>query len=938
MDRIVADDINTSADTPGFLRGPGELAGLIRGFDWSRTQIGPLDRWPQSLKTITGFLLRSPIPIVLLWGTDGVMIYNDAYSVFAGVRHPQLLGSKVREGWPEVADFNDNIMNVGLAGGTLAYREQELILNRTGTPEPAWMDLDYSPVLDDDGEPAGVIAIVVETTERVLAGRRAAMEQERQRQMLRQMPGFVGVTTGPDHVYEYVNDAYVKLSARTDFVGRSFAEVFPDLAGQGFHELLDEVYRTGEASVSRGMELRLHGADAPQYIDFVFEPIREGGKITGVFIGGYEVTEAYRASAALRESEANLRELNADLERVVIERTQARGMTWQLSPDLLGALNSEGYFETSNPAWLSVLGWTEDEVASLSIFELLHPDDVERTRRGFDLTQQGQPAIRFPNRYRAKDGSYRWISWVGVPEDGYVYCSGRDITEEKAAEAERDRLWELSEDMLARADYDGNLSAVNPAWTKVLGWSEHKLLTDPYADIIHPDNIPATISALAEMGETGQPTRFENRILDSSGEWKPIGWTVAPEPDGVNFIAVGRDLTEDKTREAELLQAQEALRQSQKMEAVGQLTGGIAHDFNNLLAGISGSLELLEKRLAEGRLNGVERYIDMAQTSARRAASLTQRLLAFSRRQTLDPRPTDVNRLVAGMEDLIRRTVGPAIEVEVVGAGGLWLTRIDAPQLENALLNLAINARDAMPHGGRITVETANKWLDQRAARERELPPGQYVSLCVTDTGTGMTPDVLARAFDPFFTTKPLGQGTGLGLSMIHGFVRQSGGQVRIYSELGEGTTMCLYLPRYSGDADVAEAVEAELGSEAGHGETVLVIDDEEAIRMLVTDVLEEAGYRVMEAVDGPSGLKILQSDTRIDLLITDVGLPGGVNGRQVADAARIARPDLKVLFITGYAENAVVGNGHLDPGMQVITKPFAMTALGARVREIIES
>jgi CheY-like chemotaxis protein len=373
------------------------------------------------------------------------------------------------------------------------------------------------------------------------------------------------------------------------------------------------------------------------------------------------------------------------------------------------------------------------------------------------------------------------------------------------------------------------------------------------------------------------------------------------------------------------------------MEAVGQLTGGIAHDFNNLLAGISGSLELMERRLVQGRFGGLERYIAAAQGASRRAATLTQRLLAFSRRQTLDPRPTDVNRLIAGMEDLVRRVVGPGIAVEVVGAAGLWPTRIDASQLENALLNLCINARDAMPDGGRITIETANKWLDERAARERELPAGQYISVCVSDTGTGMTPEVIARAFDPFFTTKPLGEGTGLGLSMIHGFVRQSGGQVRIYSELGKGTTMCLYLPRIAGAPEEAETQAVPRAADAAHGETVLVIEDEPVVRMVMIEVLEEAGYVAIEASDGPAGLKILQSDARIDLLITDVGLPGGMNGRQVADAARVTRPDLKVLFVTGYAENAAIGNGHLEPGMHVITKPFVMTELGNKAREMIE-
>jgi CheY-like chemotaxis protein len=267
----------------------------------------------------------------------------------------------------------------------------------------------------------------------------------------------------------------------------------------------------------------------------------------------------------------------------------------------------------------------------------------------------------------------------------------------------------------------------------------------------------------------------------------------------------------------------------------------------------------------------------------------------------------------------------------------LWITKIDSSQLENALLNLCINARDAMPDGGRITIETANKWLDDRAARERDLPPGQYISLCVTDTGTGMTPDVIVKAFDPFFTTKPMGQGTGLGLSMIHGFVRQSGGQVRVYSELGEGTTMCLYLPRFAGVLEVSDGPEAVAVDASGRGETVLVIDDEATIRMLMVEVVDELGYVTLEAADGPTGLKILQSDVRIDLLITDVGLPGGMNGRQVADIARVTRPALKILFVTGYAENAAVGNGLLERGMEVITKPFVMAELGNKAREMID-
>ncbi|MDN3273432.1 PAS domain-containing protein [Frankia sp. RB7] len=454
----------------------------------------------------------------------------------------------------------------------------------------------------------------------------------------------------------------------------------------------------------------------------------------------------------------------------------------------------------------------------------------------------------------------------------------------------------------------------------------------------HRDAVQAVWSrALAgevfvEIGEFGDPSRTRrsyemrfNSLRDGDGQL--VG--------AYQFVY---DVTERLREQERLRHAEEALRQSQKMEAVGQLTGGIAHDFNNLLTGITGSLELLQTRLGQGRVKEIDRYVNAAQGAARRAAALTHRLLAFSRRQTLDPRPTDLNRLVMGMEELIRRTVGPEIALEVVTAGGLWATFIDASQLENALLNLCINARDAMPEGGRITIETANRWLDEHGAGERDLQPGQYVSLCVTDTGTGMAADVIGRAFDPFFTTKPIGQGTGLGLSMVYGFVRQSGGQVRIYSEVGQGTTMCLYLPRHYGkeaDKPSALAIKSTARPQASH--TILIVDDEPSIRMLLTDALEEIGFDVIEAHDGPTGLNILRSDATIDLLITDVGLPGGMNGRQLADAARATRPALKVLFITGYAENAIIGNGQLAPGMQVLTKPFVVEALAGRVLDMIK-
>ena len=391
-------------------------------------------------------------------------------------------------------------------------------------------------------------------------------------------------------------------------------------------------------------------------------------------------------------------------------------------------------------------------------------------------------------------------------------------------------------------------------------------------------------------------------------------------------------------RTGELMAVEEALRQSQKMEAVGQLTGGIAHDFNNLLGAVSASLQVLKVRMRQGKLDQAERYIGMGQDSVKRAAALTQRLLAFARRQTLDPRATDLNRLVAGLEELVRRTVGPDVQVECTAADGLWTTRADPSQLENSLLNLCINARDAMlPGGGHLAIVTANIAATDSVLRSLGLPAADYVCLSVTDTGSGMPAELIEQIFDPFFTTKPTGQGTGLGLSMVYGFVRQSGGHVRVQSEVGVGTTMRLYLPRHDGQV-LEDAADGPADTvQQGEGETLLVVEDESTIRTLTVEVLKDAGYVVVEAHDGPSALRTLASMRRVDLLITDVGLPGGLNGRQVADAARQDRPELKVLFITGFAQNAAVGNGLLDAGMEVMTKPFELTALARKVRDMMD-
>ena len=389
-------------------------------------------------------------------------------------------------------------------------------------------------------------------------------------------------------------------------------------------------------------------------------------------------------------------------------------------------------------------------------------------------------------------------------------------------------------------------------------------------------------------------------------------------------------------RTAQLRNNEEALRQSQKMEAVGQLTGGIAHDFNNMLTGIIGSLELLRRRVSRGKLDDLDSLIDLGVTSANRAAGLTHRLLAFSRRQSLDSKPVQINELVSSMGELLQRSLNESIALDMRLDPKLWTAEADPNQLESALLNLALNARDAMPGGGKLIVETSNRHLDNVfTAAYGTLKPGDYVELSVSDTGCGMPESVISRAFDPFFTTKPIGQGTGLGLSMIYGFARQSHGHVTIHSEVDKGTTVSLFLPRFIGEISPATPLDPALLPFANSGETVLIVEDDPAVRVLVSQVLSELGYAFVEAGDADSALPIIESSQRIDLMISDVGLPG-MNGRQLAEIGRQIRPDLKVLFITGYAEHAAVRGGFLDPGMQLITKPFTFDLLTSKVREMI--
>ncbi len=653
-----------------------------------------------------------------------------------------------------------------------------------------------------------------------------------------------------------------------------------------------------------------------------------------------DVTERMLAEVTLQESEARFRVLA------------------QAVPNQVWSATPEGKLDWVNQKVLDYSGLAEDELLGDNWAQLVHPDDVQRI--GVEWVTSLERKTRYETEFRLRrhDGVYRWhlsralpsvsegeTKWLGSNTDideqkaDQAALAERNVTLEERVEErtrDRDRIWLLSTDLILVAGFDGVVKSANPAWKNLLGWDERELVGKRLNELVHKDDQERTSAELLRLASGYTTKRFENRYRHKDGSYKPISWIAVPDSGRIH--AVGRDISIERESALALKETEERLRQSQKMEAIGQLTGGIAHDFNNLLQGISGSIEVVRGRLASGRMDDIDHFMDSATSSARRAAALIHRLLAFARRQSLESKTVDINRLVGSMEELMRRTLGEHVELIVQLGEGVWPCSSDDNQLESAVLNLAVNARDAMPGGGTLTIRTANVTLDPSYVRLHEgLQPGDYAVISVSDTGSGMPPDVLARVFEPFFTTKPIGQGTGLGLSMIYGFAKQSGGHVRLHSQVGQGTEVSLYMPRQAYETAHQIHEELALGRLQGEGETLLVVEDDPAVRMIVLDELNELGYTTLEAVDGPTAIPILQSAQKIDLLISDVGLPG-MNGRQIAEIGRQYRPDLPVLFMTGYAQNAASRSEFLATGMEMISKPFSMDEMAAKIRDMLDA
>jgi PAS domain S-box-containing protein len=976
-------DSNTDSGAE-FLSGGGVMGALMRSHDWSASPLGQPETWPQSLRAVVSLLLNSKFPMFIAWGPELAFLYNDGYLPIFGAKHPRALGRPFAEVWSDIWADIGPLVDRALAGEATFHENLPLVMMRHGFAEETWFTFSYSPVRDETGGIGGMFCACSETTGQVQGERRLRDSEARWRGLFERMHEGFYIAEAlhdaggrmRDFRFVEVNPAFGALTGipADEAVGRRVREIIPDVP----IELIEHYERVIETGEPTQFEVFI-----PALANRWYEArARKAGdqRVAVLFLEITDRKRAERRHEALLEFGDRLRDL-----------TEVSAIT-KAAADILGRTldaPGAGYGEIAQAEdiWPGFSG-------ELKAGQVVVVTDVEHDARtvltaASYRTRDVQAFVCVP---LAEAGRVAAILWVqdNQPRDWspaeLVFI--REVADRTWAAVEHARaedelkqgerrfrmLVDLAPTAVWLGNPDGSLSYLSDGWYEYTGQTTAQALPLGWWDVIHPEDRDHVRQVWDEARRQGRFYDVEMRMRGRDGGYR---WFVARanplhDPDeagevggseagvsgagrvtgwfGATVDINGQKAAEDELRllnaaleervraeVAEREQAQEALRQAQKMEAVGQLTGGVAHDFNNLLQAILGNLEILKEKLA-GRDDAL-RHVRFAAEAGDRAATLTQRLLAFARRQPLAPTSLNLNALVGGMQELLQRSVGEAIQVEAVLAGGLWRTWADANQVENALLNLAINARDAMPGGGRLTLETANSHLDDAyVSGQFGLQPGQYVLLSVTDTGSGMPPDVLARAFEPFFTTKPIGQGTGLGLSQLYGFARQSGGHVALYSEEGHGTTVKLYLPRHQGALVAAEAVAALPDPPpANAGETILVVEDEALVRMLMVQTLEDRGYQVIEAPESQSAIRVLESGMKIDLLATDVGLPG-MNGRQLAEAARMLRPDISVLFLTGYAHNAALGDEPLGPRTQLISKPFAMKVLLTKIRGMLEN
>ncbi|MFL6673402.1 MAG: response regulator [Massilia sp.] len=831
--------------------GAGDTAGLVRAFNWAATPLGPIERWPSRLRTLVDMVLGSPVGMTLIWGDAGILVYNDEYAKACGGKHPGTLGSTLQGAWPEAWDFNSAMFAACRAGRQQVFKGVRLMLERAGTAEEAWFDLYYAPVAGDDGQFAGVLATVIETTSQTLAAIERA-EHERQLERLngeldaqreqlqranqrlagdmaflsglfQQVPSFMAVLLGPGHEFALANEAYQKLVGRRDLIGKPLQLALPEMTGQGFIGILDQVYSSGEPFYGKNIDVTVDsgpgGGKQRAILDFVYQPLKDtAGRTYGIFVEGIDVTAHAMAEERLRVAQ------------------EAGGIgTFEWNP-------ASGELVVSD-VYRRVFGISQDTPITaelmVSLVDRAHAHLTGPNRLG----QRANP-LEYSEFLitRADNGERRWIARrgqaVGLGTSGQPRFLGVvfDITDRKQAEAERN----------------------------------------------------AVEQALRELNES-----LERKV---------------------------------STEVAERIRTEEALRQSQKMEAVGQLASGVAHDFNNVLQIISSNLQLME---LDGSVGGLLRSrLAHAIAAVERGSRLSSQLLAFARRQPLQPVVTDLGQLLGNIEHLLQRALGDQVRLDLDVAPGLWSTSVDPNQIENAILNMAINSRDAMQGVGWLTIALRNVPAHAAIAG----PAVDQVSLSVSDTGCGMPPEVLAKVFDPFYTTKEPGKGTGLGMSMVYGFVKQSGGEIRIDSTPGIGTTITIDLPR---TVDAAAALPASCArSIPGGDETILVVEDDPAVRAAAIDIVAGLGYRALKADNGQQALAILQSGMPVDLLFTDVSMPGAVDSAELVAQACAIAPGIAILLTSGRSLDGSFAGSRMPAGIEILPKPYGREQLALTIRQ----
>lgn len=824
--------------------GGGRCGDIIRSMDWASTALGPIDTWSVALRTTVANVVNSPVAKVLMWGPTHAMIYNDLYIDIAGANHPAALGGTVPGIWPEIWDWNRQVLEAGFRGELNAYRDQRMVLVRDGVEKDFVFDLFYTPVYEDDGTVGGVLCTVVDNTDRTAMEERVAASEAELRRVTDAVPMLIAYVD-ESHIYRFANAAYTEWFDLPPeaIVGRHMSDVVGE-----------DNYRDRAPSIDRALageqfkvEAKIRdGEGRERHVELGYVPhVAANGSIPGVYVLGVDVEDRARREAALAMSNSRF--------RTAVQAVH--GVLWTNSAD--------GRMMGEQPGWAALTGQSIEEYAGYGWADAVHPDDAEASVRAWEQAVATKSMFVHEHRVRRHDGSWRQFAIRALPTFGT----------------------------------DGSIQE----WVGV------------HTDITHQR---AAEQALREhVEELARQVRHRERAED---QLRMLNETL--EARVISEIEVRRE-TEAK------------LAQSQKMETIGKLTGGVAHDFNNLLQVVSGNLQLLAKDVAGNER--AEGRIANAMAGVSRGSKLASQLLAFGRRQALEPKVVNVSRFVQGMDDMIRRAIGEAVEVETVVGGGLWNTFIDPAQIENALLNLAINARDAMDGRGKLTIELANTHLDDDYCRKHdEVTPGQYVMMAVTDTGCGIPSEIVEKVFDPFFSTKAEGKGSGLGLSMVYGFVKQSGGHVKIYSEVGHGTTIKLYLPRAHQSEDFEVSVDH--GPITGGTETVLVVEDDGEVRETVVAMLADLGYRVLQAEDAASALAVIQSGIAIDILFTDVVMPGTLKSPELARKAKERLPNIAVLFTSGYTENSIVHGGRLDAGVELLSKPYTREALARKFRHVL--